>query len=226
MFKDGSNYFKDSFTFTKTDSRQFTYGFSKIELNNKSLEGEFFVDSFTYTPFVDYSQTEYDEAKRYDARVGVYSDTFLNDYNTGAYDSDNPPISQFDEHRRKLSGSLYSLRNLEKDLYDAKMAFRKSIEEETDSKVYIHTFCTHLATLFAKLSNIRMCHEFYGFKAPHHEWEGILALDIWYQMLYKAIDAAYPFNDSYLNMNPMLRKKVCTDDGGRYVELETGGKVH
>ena len=167
--------------------------------------GGFVLDSFTYTPFVDYSQIGEGE---YDARVGVYSDTFLNHYNTEAYDSGNPPARQFDDHRRKLSCSLYSLRNLEKDLYDAKMAFRRSIEKETDSKVYIHTFCEHLATLFAKLSNIRMCHEIYGFKHPHHEWEGILALDIWYQMLYKEIDEKYPFDETKLNMNPMTRKEI------------------
>ena len=33
MFKDDSNYFKDSFAFTKTDNPQFTYGFKKIGLN-------------------------------------------------------------------------------------------------------------------------------------------------------------------------------------------------
>lgn len=72
-----------------------------------------------------------------------------------------------------------------------------------------------------------MCHEFYGFKAPHHEWEGILALDIWYQMLYKAIDAAYPFNDSYLNMNPMLRKKIQVDaDDSKYIELDSGWNLY
>ena len=50
--------------------------------------GGFVLDSFTYTPFVDYSQIGEGD---YDARVGVYSDTFLNDYNTKAYDSGNPP---------------------------------------------------------------------------------------------------------------------------------------
>ena len=129
---------------------------------------------------------------------------------------------------------MYRLGNLEKDLEDAKIAFRKAItyiDYEDDNKekgrsIYIYTFCTHLATLFAKLSNIRMCHEFYGFKAPHHEWEGILALDIWYQMLYLNIDKAYPFNDSYLNMNPMLRKKIQVDaNNNKYIVLDSGGKL-
>jgi hypothetical protein len=84
---------------------------------------------------------------------------------------------------------MFTLRNLEQDIYDAKIRFRDAIDRdnqdaETDAKVYIYTFCEHLASLFAKLSNIRMSHEIYGFKHPHAEWEGILALDIWYQMLY------------------------------------------
>ena len=115
---------------------------------------------------------------------------------------------------------------MEKDIEDERTAFRNSIENETDSKVYIHTFCEHLANLFAKLSNIRMCHEIYGFKHPHHEWEGILALDIWYQMLYKAIDEKYPFDETKLGMNPMFRKKVLKDaDGSEYVMMD-GKKKH
>ena len=53
-----------------------------------------------------------------------------------------------------------------------------------------------------------MSHEIYGFKHPHSEWEGILALDIWYQMLYNEIDAKYPFNEEYFDMNPMVRKPI------------------
>jgi hypothetical protein len=53
-----------------------------------------------------------------------------------------------------------------------------------------------------------MSHEIYGFKHPHSEWEGILALDIWYQMLYKEIDSQYPFNEEYFDMNPMVRKSI------------------
>ena len=59
--------------------------------------------------------------------------------------------------------------------------------------------------MFAKLSNIRMCHVAYGFNHPHRQWEGILALDIWYQMLYKEIDAQYAFDESKFDMNPMAR---------------------
>ena len=108
---------------------------------------------------------------------------------------------------------MFTLRNLEQDIYDAKIRFRDAIDRdnqdaETDAKVYIYTFCEHLASLFAKLSNIRMSHEIYGFKHPHSEWEGILALDIWYQMLYHQIDEAYPFNDRLMNMNPMTKKKI------------------
>ena len=66
-----------------------------------------------------------------------------------------------------------------------------------------------------------MCHEIYGFKHPHHEWEGILALDIWYQMLYKAIDEKYPFDETKLGMNPMFRKKVLKDaDDREYVMMD------
>jgi hypothetical protein len=86
--------------------------------------------------------------------------------------------------------------------------------------VYIYTFCQHLAKLFAKLSNIRMSHEIYGFKHPHVQWEGILALDIWYQMLYNEIDGAYPFDEGLLNMNPMARKKIKTSGGNKYVEYD------
>ena len=59
-----------------------------------------------------------------------------------------------------------------------------------------------------------MCHEIYGLKHPHHEWEGILALDIWYQLLYRAIDEKYPFDETKMGMNPMFRKKVETDSSG------------
>ena len=68
--------------------------------------------------------------------------------------------------------------------------------------MYIETFCQHLAALFAKLSNIRMSYEVYGFKHPHQEWEGVLALDIWYQALYNEIDGKYPFNESFIDRNP------------------------
>jgi hypothetical protein len=44
----------------------------------------------------------------------------------------------------------------------------------------VYEFCENLAEIFAKLSNIRMSHVFYGLKHPHRQWEGILALDIWY----------------------------------------------
>lgn len=84
---------------------------------------------------------------------------------------------------------MYKLRNLEDDIELAKIEFRRDVLTSTDKKVYIYNLCEHLAKLFAKLSNIRMSHVFYGFKSPHHQWEGILALDIWYQMLYMKIDS-------------------------------------
>lgn len=154
----------------------------------------FFLDSFTYTPFIDHSQTEYAEDENPDiSRTGVYSDTFLNDFNCGRYNEDYSGLGkkvQFDTNRHPISQSLFKLRNLQKDIYDAKIAFRDAIDRDnptakTDAKTYIYTFCEHLAELFAKLSNIRMSYVVYGFKPPHREWEGILALDIWYQMLYR-----------------------------------------
>ena len=214
MFSGDENLFKDGLTFESDGKGGFkgfqvnegddwcgtTNNFQKfndtlsIEVNGSI--GGFFVDSFTYTPFVDYSQIE----EGGDQRIGIYSDQFLTDYNTGVYDdSDNP--DQVDKNRHTLTSNLYALGNLKKDLEDAKDKFRDAVLEQ-DSKTYIYTFCEHLASLFAKLSNIRMSHAVYGFKHPHTQWEGILALDIWYQLLYKEIDEQYPFNDKYMNMNP------------------------
>jgi hypothetical protein len=198
---------------------------------NKNIGG-FFIDSFTYTPFVDYSQV----GEGGDPRIGVYSDTFLNDYNIEKYDD---PDNQIDRFRNKhLSSKLYELGNLKKDLEDAKVAFRNAISyienEQTNKKesylhqVYIYTLCEHLAELFAKLSNIRMSHEIYGFKHPHCRWEGILALDVWYNLLYREIDAKYPFDERHLNLNPMQRRKYngsgsVTMDDGKVLNLMSGG---
>lgn len=102
---------------------------------------------------------------------------------------------------------MYKLRDLVADLEEAKTGFRQEIANQ-NRKTYIYTFCEHIATLFAKLSNIRMSHEIYGFKHPHRQWEGILALDIWYQLLYKNIDAQYQFDDKFIDMNPMARCRI------------------
>lgn len=185
---DGDNYFKGLFNFSPNSSGGVT-GFTmesqgtaadytvvddKFKCAANTGNGGFFIDSFTYTPFVDYSVSS--------SKIGIYSDQFLNDYNSGRYEegySGEGKKVQADVHRHTLSSNLYELRNLDNDLYNAKVEFREAIESQ-DAKVYIYTFCEHLATLFAKLSNIRMCHEIYGFKHPHTEWEGMLALDIWY----------------------------------------------
>lgn len=82
--------------------------------------GGFFIDSFTYTPFVDYSQV----GEGGDPRIGVYSDQFLNDYNIGKFDN---PDNQIDKYHHTLSSNLYELRNLKKDLEDAKVRFRDTI---------------------------------------------------------------------------------------------------
>jgi hypothetical protein len=100
--------------------------------------------------------------------------------------------------------------------------YRFYSKEFDTQKVYIYTLCEHLAELFAKLSNIRMSHEIYGFKHPHCQWEGILALDIFYNLLYKEIDAKYPFNERYFEMNPMQRRTLCKADNINYVVMDDG----
>lgn len=77
-----------------------------------------------------------------------------------------------------------------------------------------------MITLFAKLSNIRMCHEFYGLKSPHSEWDGMLALDIWYNMLYQEIDCGYAFDESYFDVNPMSKLEIHVHGRRRYVEYQ------
>lgn len=90
---------------------------------NKNIGG-FFIDSFTYTPFVDYSQN----GEGGSPRIGVYSDQFLNDYNTGKYEDSD---CQVDKYRHTLSSTLYELGNLKKDLENAKVAFRNAVKSPT-----------------------------------------------------------------------------------------------
>jgi hypothetical protein len=84
-----SNFFTNTVGMTATEVPQFSKcGFGKIEIKDKdenqlyALDGQFFLDSFTYTPFIDYSQVNEDG----DNRVGVYSDQFLTEYNMGVFD--------------------------------------------------------------------------------------------------------------------------------------------
>lgn len=242
MDLEGVNFFKDLFTFEFNDDN--TYGIKGFTMSYKaypanygkpdytvvndlfkkeanSSNGGFFLDSFTYTPFIDYATR--------DPKVGIYSDLFLTDYNYGRYESQrfykgSGRKEQCDVNRGRISSNLYQLRNLEKDIYDAKIAFRNAISQ-TDNKTCIYTFCEHLATLFAKLSNIRMCHEIYGFKHPHRKWEGILALDIWYNMLYREIDAKYPFDERLFNMNPMTRRLIHASGSAKTVEYGDSGRT-
>ena len=70
-----------------------------------------------------------------------------------------------------------------------------------------------------------MCHEFYGLKSPHCEWDGMLALDIWYNMLYKEIDCGYSFDESYFDVTPMSQLKIPVERNGddvtrRYVDYQ------
>lgn len=258
--QDYSNYFRDLFVlrFKKNsivsditmrdvdeDSGQdvnFQYVNNNFDSSKRLQGGKFFIDSFTYTPYIDYA--------REDSNVGIYSDEFLTKYNTEqfnykvSYDKYYNPqlqLNQVDVHRRNICSNLYQLRNLEKDLYDENTSFKLAIEN-TDEKVYIHTFCEHLMTLFAKLSNIRMSHLVYGFKTPHTYWDGMLALDIWYNLLYKHVDGEYLngfdnseggrtvhhtlFNENYLDMNPMAKVKVVDGmfeyNGQKYPESGEG----
>lgn len=131
---------------------------------------EYIVDSFTYSPFVDYSCSN-------DAKVGIYADDYLTKYNSGWFeDKTNLGI---DVNRRPITSTLYELYDLQKDIYDAKISFRNAIvgkdsltldsgeTVEKNAKNSIFVFCDHLFKLFSKLSNVRMCHEIYGMKAPH-----------------------------------------------------------
>ena len=145
--EDSSNYFKSLFTFTNLDTAS-EYGFKKVEMaepdskystisysfvNSKLGSGPFFLDSFTYSSLIDYSVSGYEEDEDPDiAKTGIYADTFLTDYTTGKYDV---PKSQVDEYRDKMTSTLFELGNLEKDIYDAKIAFRDSIKRISRTEV-------------------------------------------------------------------------------------------
>ena len=88
----GDNYFKGLFNFEFSDSEG---GVARFSMNsqgtsadyspvdsrfNNAGDGGFLIDSFTYTPFIDYSVTS--------PNIGIYSDTFLKDYNSGRYEED------------------------------------------------------------------------------------------------------------------------------------------
>lgn len=75
-------------------------------------KSRFFLDSFTYTPFIDYSQTQYGQDEREEvAGTGIYSDQFLNDFNCGRYEESYSGIGekkvQFDRNRHQISSSLF-----------------------------------------------------------------------------------------------------------------------
>lgn len=221
-----SGYFNKLFEFNYNDE---DYGIKSISLkdgkydygkvNELFSDVNMFVDSFTYTPFVDYACAKNTDDSAYagdlsqltmNRNEGIYADEHLTKYNDGFYDV----VGNFvDKNRHIMSSNLFQLGNLAKDLDDAKVSFREAIEN-TDSKTYIHVFCEHLFTLFARLSNIRMCHEFYELKQPHRKWEGVLALDIWYNMLYKEIDEKYAFDDALYGRNPMAKIEILTNDDG------------
>lgn len=192
------------------DSTQSLIDYSPVNGSSMFNDNKFIIDSFTYTPFIDYSTAN--------SMIGVYSDEYLNKYNSGWFDDSKNMFA--DANRRDLTSNLYELRNLDEDVYNAKIAFRTAINLQ-DKKTYIYTLCEHLMTLFAKLSNIRMSHIIYGFKTPHAQWEGMLALDIWYQMLYRELDGKYlnsdMFNEDYLNVNPMSKLEVHESESGKYV---------
>ena len=94
---EGVNYFRKQFDFRFSPG---TYGISAFSMSDKESgenytpvdydvvnirfarvgadSGGFFLDSFTYTPFIDYATV--------DPKIGVYSDEFLTDYNCGRYE--------------------------------------------------------------------------------------------------------------------------------------------
>ena len=51
-------------------------------INTRFDSGEYFIDSFTYTSFIDYSLV----GEGGDEKIGIYSDEFLTDYNCGRYE--------------------------------------------------------------------------------------------------------------------------------------------
>jgi hypothetical protein len=124
LFNGENNYFKDLFTFNYKGNNAYEGVSSFVIPDSARLwpkymsygcinekfgpgvtgHGGFLVDSFTYTPFVDYSQ----DGEGGDPRIGVYSDQFLNDYNSGKYDDFTfRPEVQYDVNRRSMSQNLY-----------------------------------------------------------------------------------------------------------------------
>ena len=85
----------------------------------KDLSSRKSVDSYTFTPFIDYATK--------DERVGIYQDEYLlTKWNTGYFDvKENQP----DTDRRKITSTLFRLMNLEKDLYDVKTEWRNAVKE-------------------------------------------------------------------------------------------------
>ena len=87
------NYFKDLFSISG----------NKIKKNGQFWlnDGPYVVDSFTYTPFIDYSLNE---------NEGIYSDEFLNDFNSGRWNesySGTNKREQVDKHRHDICGNLF-----------------------------------------------------------------------------------------------------------------------
>ena len=122
LFTESKNYFRDLFSVEFGEKsivnriEMSEDGIDYSSVNEQFESGKFFIDSFTYTPFIDYSTV--------DSKVGIYSDEYLTKYNTGWYDVKSNFV---DFNRRNMTSNLYELRNLEKDLYDAKIAFRNAI---------------------------------------------------------------------------------------------------
>lgn len=97
MFTDSDNYFRQVFStidfiqegHSEVNSIQMSQQYSPDgrsdilinynHVNSVLKSGRFFIDSFTYTPFIDY-------CREYPGKVGIYSDEFLNRYNSGWYD--------------------------------------------------------------------------------------------------------------------------------------------
>ena len=69
---------------TGTDPNTKFPAISYKTINDKFASGEYFIDSFTYSPFIDYSLA----GEGGDSKVGIYADDFLTDYNYGRYEAD------------------------------------------------------------------------------------------------------------------------------------------
>ena len=88
---------------------------------------EYIVDSFTYSPFVDYSCSN-------DAKVGIYADDYLTKYNSGWFeDKTNLGI---DVNRRPITSTLYELYDLQSDPHELHNVYGQPGYEKVTEKLH------------------------------------------------------------------------------------------